>query len=76
MAGPAILKNHDVKVYVDYLTKLNNMIQSDEPINQEQLEQLKLDTWAVVGQFLKESEAYTQALEAAILAMPDLYPPE
>ena len=70
LAGPSLLKNHDIKVYADYLEKLNLMIQSPEPLDAEQLQK---DTWALVGQFLQEAETYTDALEATILALPDLY---
>lgn len=70
LAGPSLLKNHNIKVYADYLEKLNLMIQSPEPLDAEQLQK---DTWALVAQFLQEAETYTDALEATILALPDLY---
>jgi len=46
------------------------MIQSPEPLDAEQLQK---DTWTLLGQFLQEAETYTDALEATILALPDLY---
>ncbi len=70
LAGPTILKNHDGKVYLEYLNNLNVKIQSGEPIDADQL---RRDTWALVGQFLQEAETYTSAIEAAVLAAPDLY---
>lgn len=55
---------------VTFRKRLNQMIQSPEPLDAEQLQK---DTWTLLGQFLQEAETYTDALEATILALPDLY---
>jgi hypothetical protein len=72
LAGPAVLKNHNVNGYLDFLKDVNDLVQSPELITKEQEQELHLKILTVMGQFVEELTPYENAIDQAGKAMGEI----
>ncbi|MBA2368731.1 MAG: hypothetical protein H0V82_06880 [Candidatus Protochlamydia sp.] len=72
LAGPAVLKNHNVDGYLNFMQHVNELIQSPELITKEQENELHFEILTVMGQFIEELTPYENALDQAGKAMADI----
>lgn len=72
LAGPAVLQNHNVGSYLDFLKGVNDLVQSPELITKEQEKELHLKILAVMRQFVKELTPYENALDQAGKTMSEI----
>lgn len=69
---PAIVRNHDLASYFNFLDRMDGLINSDTPLTEEQKEEFATQLLKTADQFFGELQSYTGALEKTFQALPEL----